>query len=198
MKTKEDLYKLIKREVSSHLRETRLKRLFEADDTGEDLFADPAAASGDTEKPQQNVDVKKVSSTAKSPPDSSGDGQPKEEATLGGIVEKLNTIRSGRSFKDNDILAEMTRYFNDLTEAEREALLAFLTGISQIVTAGIAGDKAAEPEDPPTNVKMHKHSDEKIKKVEPVVIKKSQPAPATPPSDRENTAPPVPITPKKK
>lgn len=201
MKKDSELYKLIKAQVFQHLREERLSRLFEADDSGEDIFSDPnsAADAQPSQKPSTDVDMKKVSSTSKTPPASGESGEQAEEASLGKIIEKLNTIRSGRSFKDNDILAEMTRYFNDLTTAERSALLAFLTGISQIVTAGVAGTSALEPEDPPLNIKMHQHSPEKTRKIQPVVIKKSQPAASSPPpSDRENTAPPVPITPKKK
>lgn len=179
-----------------------VKQLLEADssseETAEDLFSEPEGKQSDT----QDVDVEKVSSTGSESSESEPEAQKTEpeEATLGTCVDKLNTIRSGRSLKDNDILAEMTRYFNDLSDAERAALQAFLTGIAQIVTGGSAGDVAQEPKDPPEEIHMHKKSDhEKTKKVEPVVTKKNKPAPPPESSaDRENTAPPTPVAAKKR
>lgn len=87
------------------------------------------------------------------------------------IVEKLNTIRSGKSFKDKDVALAMDEYYNSLSEAERKALYSFLKGIGQILTGEIPAEKADEPGAAPTDVKMQVGTGpEKKKHVEPNVI----------------------------
>jgi hypothetical protein len=70
------------------------------------------------------------------------------------VIEKLNQIRSGRSFKDSEILYQMQVYFKQLNDNEKLALYAFLKGLSQIVTGTIPGDAAAEPEDTDPGIKI--------------------------------------------
>ncbi len=72
--------------------------------------------------------------------------------TIDSIVTRLNSIRSGRSFKDSDVNDEMEHYFNELDDAEKLALYAFLSGISEIVAGGEQGEDANEPTD--AKVKM--------------------------------------------
>lgn len=119
------------------------------------------------------------------------------EITVEDVVEKLNIIRSGRSFKDEDVLTGMKDYLDDLEPAEKTALLSFLKGISEIVTAGVEGEEAFEPADNPAKVKMEKSSSKKQKVIiKPNVIKK--PEQKTKSSSEEDTTPPAPIEPKKK
>jgi hypothetical protein len=116
------------------------------------------------------------------------------------VVEKLNVIRSGKSFKDEEVLVNMQKYLEELEKPEKTALLAFLKGISEIVTAGVSGAKAFEPTDSPSKVKMDKKSSEKKKiSVTPNVIKKPE-SEETKKSSKpsEDTSPPAPIEPKKK
>lgn len=113
------------------------------------------------------------------------------------VVEKLNSIRSGRSFKDEKVNATMTQYVESLTSAEKTALLAFLKGIAQIVTGEVPATKAVDPSDNPADVKMNKSNSPHIKHVEPNVIKASSPKVAKK-SSAEDDSGPVPITPKKK
>lgn len=70
------------------------------------------------------------------------------------VIEKLNQIRSGRSFKDSEILYQMQVYFKQLNENEKLALYAFLKGLSQIVTGTIPGNAATEPEDSQPQIKI--------------------------------------------
>lgn len=159
----------------------------------EDLFGDEEPAAPEQEAPaaqsqqaptDNKVSLGKVSGTA--------DGaapQQEEEISLEASIEKLNTIRSGRSFKDDEILAQMESYYNDLKDAEKKALQAFLTGISQIVTAGVEGTQAAEPEDPPANIAMTDKNATKSKQVKPNIIAKGNAAPSK--KSAENTAAPV-------
>lgn len=111
------------------------------------------------------------------------------------IIEKLNSIRSGKSFKDETIHGAMNEYVESLSKAEKTALLAFLKGISQIVTGEISAQDASEPTDNPSNVKMKKkeHSEESTEKhVKPNVIKKVDNATQKKPS-AEDTSAPTPI-----
>lgn len=113
------------------------------------------------------------------------------------VIEKLNSIRSGKSFKDESISNAMDRYINDLSKAERVALLAFLKGISQIVTGEVSGEDAVEPSDPPATVDMKKTSSTQTKSIKPNIIKMSADK-AEKKDEIEDTSAPVPITPKKK
>jgi hypothetical protein len=114
------------------------------------------------------------------------------------IIEKLNSIRSGRSFKDEHVGPAMEQYVNSLSKAEKTALLAFLKGISQIVTGEVSGEDATEPDSNPADVQMQKGANsQKQKHIEPNVIKNVAPK-SKPKQGTEDSSGPVPITPKKK
>ena len=113
------------------------------------------------------------------------------------IVDKLNTIRSGKSFRDDRISAAMDEYVGSLTKAEKTALLAFMKGISEIVSGQIPGEQATEPEETPSDVSMQKGDRIKMKHVSPNVIKASPPKHKSG-SSKEDTSSPTPITPKKR
>jgi hypothetical protein len=113
------------------------------------------------------------------------------------IIEKLNSIRSGKSFKDETISKRLDAYIESLSKAEKVALLALLKGISQIVTGEIDPDSAQDPSEDPADVKMKKVGGVQKKHIKPTVIKapekeekKAKPA--------EDTSGPVPIKPKSK
>jgi len=112
------------------------------------------------------------------------------------IVEKLNTIRSGKSFKEEAIANSLESYINDMTKAEKTALFAFLKGISQIVTAEFSAEKAIDPSKTPANVKMKKTGTSKVT-IKPVVVKKPLGGEEKKKPPAEDTTGPVPIKPKK-
>ena len=114
------------------------------------------------------------------------------------IIEKLNAIRAGRSFKDEDIAKKLDEYVNSLTKAEKVALFAFLKGISQMVTGEIEVDAAMDPGDPEPDVKMKKGEHSKHKEIKPNIIKSPPKEKAEKKPSSEDTSGPVPITPKKK
>lgn len=94
--------------------------------------------------------------------------------TVDDVINKLNTIRSGKSFKDESIKGSMTQYVDSLSKAEKTALLAFLKGIAQLVTGEIPANNATEPSDNPADVSMKKKGDQNsqtTKHIEPNVIK---------------------------
>jgi len=117
------------------------------------------------------------------------------------VIEKLNTIRAGKSFKDQNIKTAMESYVGDLDDAEKTALFAFLKGIAQIVGGEVEGKEALEPSDKPANVKMEKKPSSQKVTIKPNVIKK--PSAGEKPKERaskspEDTTPPAPIVAKKK
>lgn len=122
----------------------------------------------------------------------------KGEVTPEDIIEKLNTIRAGKSFKDEMIANKMNEYVESLSKAERTALLAFLKGLAQIVTGEVDAETATDPADPDPDVKMKKGAGEKeTKTIKPNVIKAPEKEKSEKKPSSEDTSGPVPITPKK-
>lgn len=153
-----------------------------------DLFggSDTGGDEGEQEQPSKTADADQEKLEG-------GDITPKD------IVEKLNSIRSGKSFKDDSVKGSMEQYIESLSTAERTALLAFLKGIAQIVTGEIPAQQAEEPTKHPADVQMQKGEQHKTKHIKPNVIKGAVPKP-TPSGGQEDTSAPTsaPITAKKR
>lgn len=131
-----------------------------------------------------------------------------DEPTLDMIVDKLNSIRSGRSFRDSAVKTAMQQYFEKLEQPERAALFAFLKGISQIVTGEITGDTAMDPDDKPVPaIKMTKQSGSgnsggNMRKVKNVTVirppKRESGTGRSPKVGGEDTSAPLPVKPRAK
>lgn len=121
----------------------------------------------------------------------------KGEVTADDVVDKLNAIRSGKSFKDEAIASRLDEYVESLSKPEKTALLAFLKGLAQIVTGEVEAKAAVEPGADPAGVKMEKGEKTQEKSIKPNVIKAPAKEKEKKPSE-EDTSGPVPITPKKK
>lgn len=152
-----------------------------------DLFADDKKDLGAKEKP-------KLSKTVNADKEKLRKGEIKADD----IVNKLNTIRSGKSFKDSDIALKLDEYIESLTTAEKVALLAYLKGIAQIVTGEIDPSNATEPSDSDPDIKMKKGSTAQKKTIVPNVIKAPEKEKTEKKPSSEDTSGPVPISPKKK
>lgn len=189
MKAREALKEAVRKEVRKFLREADLFADEPQDDQGAQRAPqEPAPEQGQGQSggdASNQVSLGKVSGSP-----SGGTGEP-EEISLENTVEKLNSIRSGKSFKDDQVMAQMEKYYGDLKDAERKALQAFLTGISQIVTAGVPGDQAPEPEEAPTNVQMVDKDQQQSKSVKPNVINKGGAAGGKSQRPVEDTSAPV-------
>lgn len=120
----------------------------------------------------------------------------KGNITVDDIIDKLNTIRSGKSFNDEEVEGVLTQYVDNLSVAEKTALLAFLKGISQVVTGEIAPEEAINPGSKTPGIEMEKKADSKKASIKPNVIK----APDIEKNEKassEDTSGPVPIKPKR-
>lgn len=103
------------------------KKLFEA------VEGDVEADSPTAQPPEADESIKKIKLDRK--------------VTVEEIVEKINSIRAGRSLSNKNIRMQLEVYFSDLDEDEKLSLFAFLSGIAQIVTGEILGKIATEPDD---------------------------------------------------
>jgi hypothetical protein len=182
------IQKIIEQSFKAKLYDNALKEkerqkgfLGEEDD---DVVNDAPADDSKQSAPSKTIDDEKDKL-------SSGEIEPAD------VVDKLNTIRSGKSFKDESISRRMEEYVNSLSKAEKVALLSFLKGIAQIVTGEIEAKNADEPGDHPADIAMQKGEKKQSKSIEPNVIhapaKKTEKKPSA-----ENTDGPTPIVPKKK
>ena len=132
--------------------------------------------------------------------------QSQEEAvSVQTIVDQLNAIRGGQSFKEQKVMDELTRYFDGLEDGEQEALHAYLKGLAQIVSGQIDAGSAEEPSDHGVATKT---TGKVTRTIKPSVTRKqANPANAAPqaapiqrtaPTSKEDTSAPAPIVPKKR
>lgn len=137
------------------------------------------------------------------------------------VVDKLNQIRAGKSFKDDNINAALRVYFNGLEPDQKETLLQHLRGISQIVsgvgdTPNDQNQASAAPPPAPQNQQgneappaqqaqpaptppvespppeSQKKDTRKVKKIDPAIIHKGRSR------GIEDYSPPTPISIKKR
>lgn len=132
----------------------------------------------------------------KAPADDEKKKLSKGDVTVDDVIEKLNSIRAGKSFKDESISSAFNKYFDALDKEERIALLAFLKGISQVLSGEVQPPNTMDPSEKPADIEMEKTSGPKKVSIKPNVIK----APDIKKEKKksaEDTSGPVPITPKK-
>lgn len=171
-------------------REKQKKMIGEEDD---DLFGGEGEGSEEKSEKPENPETSKTVDDEK-------EKLKKGEIETKDVIEKLNAIRSGKSFKDEAISAKLDEYVSSLSKAEKVALLAFLKGLSQIVTGEVEAKTAVNPADPEPDVKMKKGEESKkqTKSIKPTVIKAPEKEKTEKKPSSEDTSGPVPIKPKKK
>jgi hypothetical protein len=190
IKTEGDLREFVKAVIGETSRATLYRRSLREKEMQQ---AASTPEEGTEEAPDQQA------APVKGGAEDDSDAMKKGDIAYEDIVDKLNTVRSGKSFKDSAIASAMQKYIEDMSAAERTALFAFLKGIAQIVTGEVPGEKAIEPSDAPAKVTMDKKQPGEIKKVQikPVVIK-GVPQAKQASKGGEDTTGPTPITPKKR
>ena len=173
------------------------------DEGGED---NDSLFGSDDSSPSPDAGGQDKPSTSSKTMDDETDKLKDGEVTTKDIVDKLNAIRSGKSFKDQEVAQAMDDYINSLSKAERVALFAFCKGISQILTGEIPGKQAEEPSENPADVKMQKGDKQDVRHVKPNVIKGANSGSNQPTQDgqkkkapvEDTTAPSAPIVPKRR
>lgn len=166
----------------------------------DDLFGD-GGGGGDEAAPTDDTGGDEQQDTSSKTMDDETEKLQKSEVKAKDIVEKLNSIRSGKSFKDSAVSGAMDEWINSLSKTERVALFAFLRGIAQIVTGEVPGQQAEDPGKHPSDVKMDKTNEPKTVHKKPNVITgHHEPGPAggQKKAPEEDTSAPAPITPKRR
>jgi len=71
-----------------------------------------------------------------------------EQPTVEDMIERLNVIRGGRSFKDNEVYARLVTFFAKLTDEQKRDLQKMLIEIGQVVI-NAPSEEGAASEAPP-------------------------------------------------
>ena len=77
------------------------------------------------------------------------------------IADKINSIRSGKSLKEEDTMKALNGYFQKLNGPERIALFAFLAGLEKVL-GDVTGD-VKTPHSKPFNIDMEQEKKEEKK-----------------------------------
>jgi len=86
------------------------------------------------DQPQQNQTAQTEQPPPEQPDQTTAQKPEQTSPDVDDVVDKLNQIRAGKSFKDDNINAALRVYFNGLQPDQKENLLQHLRGISQIVS----------------------------------------------------------------
>lgn len=68
-----------------------------------------------------------------------------KDVTFAQVVNMMNMMRSGKSAKDPETKNKLGSYFKGLNPGERQALFVLLSGLTQILAAGVDGTEAPDP-----------------------------------------------------
>ena len=88
-------------------------------------------------------------------------------ATIDDIVDKLNMLRSGKSTKDEEVRDQLAAYWDGMQPGEQQSLFAYLTGLTQIMTAGAVGKDATDPSAVGIKISAKKKTKDQEEKEEP-------------------------------
>ncbi len=107
------------------------------------------------------------------------------------IIDKLNSIRSGRSFNDSAVSQNLDTYLQNTSDDQKQLIAAFLQGVAQIVTGQVAAAQATPAQDAGVQIVAQNSN---VRTVKPTVIKRvSEPGAenTAAPQAAEDTAPPA-------
>jgi len=206
VQTKQQLENLVSK-LNDHAKRVTRARLFEVGEAAPAGGSAPAAApaSAATSAPAPSAPKGTPTSPSSDTDPSKDDNESEESVRVETIVDQLNSIRGGQSFKETKVMDELTRYFDALEDSEQDALHAYLKGIAQIVSGQVDAGAAEEPKDHGVATKSNGKVTRTIK---PSVMRKAI-APASAhvgapitrkaaPPPKEDTSAPAPIIPKKR
>ena len=141
---------------------------------------DDAEDAEDAEKKPKKDTTKLGSANPKPEKAKTPSGEDLAGVGLGDVIKNLNKIRSGKSLKDERTKKELNDYIESLADGEKQSLFVFLSGLSQIMAGGVAGDEAPSIGDVGITVnaktKIEKPKTSKSKKATPSKVSSSTPA----------------------
>jgi len=124
--------------------------LDEADDEEKSDEKKPTAEAKPEKKPdpKEKVVSSKIATGKEEPKDPKAvipDPTEIKDVTFNQVVNMMNMMRSGKSSKDPETKQKLGDYFKGLNPGERQALFVLLSGLTQILAGGVAGDEAPDP-----------------------------------------------------
>ena len=154
----------------------------EEEDDDIEADADPSA-EGEKTSDEPKEDMPKAPESSKTTEDN-GFG-----VSFDSVMSAINSLRAGRSFKDQTIKSQASAYYDRLSEDERKILLLFLGELSKILSGAVQGSDASDPSDPPLNFDIstgEEKEDQKASDAEKVTAEPESQQPA--PEDQEDAA----------
>jgi len=120
------------------------------DEEKDDEKKDPAPKAEPEKKsePKEKVVSSKIATGKEEPKDPKAvipDPAEIKDVTFNQVVNMMNMMRSGKSSKDPETKQKLGDYFKGLNPGERQALFVLLSGLTQILAGGVAGDEAPDP-----------------------------------------------------
>jgi chemotaxis protein histidine kinase CheA len=124
--------------------------LDEADDEEKSDEKKPTAEAKPEKKPdpKEKVVSSKIATGKEEPKDPKAvipDPSEIKDVTFNQVVNMMNMMRSGKSSKDPETKQKLGDYFKGLNPGEKQALFVLLSGLTQILAGGVAGDEAPDP-----------------------------------------------------
>jgi hypothetical protein len=108
----------------------------------------PDVKSEPKSEPKEKVVSSKIATGKDEPKDPKAvipDPTEIKDVTFNQVVNMMNMMRSGKSSKDPETKQKLGDYFKGLNPGEKQALFVLLSGLTQILAGGVAGDEAPDP-----------------------------------------------------
>lgn len=99
---------------------------------------------------KKEKELEDFKATKKSEVDESAKEEPPPKVKAEDIVDLFNTMRSGKSFKDEEIRKNFQQYFDALSGAERVALFSFSEAMADIIAGENSPKDIADEPQPDT------------------------------------------------
>ena len=152
--------------------------LFDGEDEEQDIVTEPNETEEET-KESDPIDSEEEAMTT---------------VSFDSVIDRINTLRAGRSTKDKEIKKSLEDYYNKLDENERIVLKIFLEELSEILGGEIDGVNAKDPSDPPEKFKITS-AEEDADAAAAADVEKKAPGPSaedmlSDEEEKEDTSPP--------
>lgn len=102
-----------------------------------------------------------------------------KDVTFAQVVNMMNMMRSGKSAKDPETKKKLGAYFKGLNPGERQALFVLMSGLTQILAAGVDGSEAPDPSQVGIEIKPKPASKDTVSREKQKSAPKTPGAPAS-------------------
>ena len=139
-------------------------------DSGKKKKSDEVDEGDDAKEAPDKKKVTSVDVAEEEAPGVIPDAEKIADAGASEIIDKLNIMRSGKSLKDEEVRNQIESYVEGLETGARQMLFVALSGLAQVMSGDIEGEKAVNPGDVDIEVQSKRR---KKDATEPDIEKKS-------------------------